>query len=132
MKLGEYAACGFEVLLTRKHEPLVYQVQSHTSCIFLLRVKQALKKNRCIFLSRHISSNSILSGVNIFSDSIFQGVYSLHSLRHCFLDQLHHRSEGDFAASQNTFFVDFDQSIFHLLFSSEGRKSCCKRITVNL
>ena len=36
LKLGEYAACGFEVLLTRKHEPLVYQVQSHTSCIFLL------------------------------------------------------------------------------------------------
>ena len=24
--LGSYAACGFEILLTRKHEPLVYQV----------------------------------------------------------------------------------------------------------
>ena len=116
MKLGEYAACGFEVLLTRKHEPLVYQVQSHTSCTFLLRVKQALKSNRCIFLNRHISSDSIFPGVNIFSNSIFPGVYSLHSLRHCFLDQLHHRSEGDFAASQNTFLVDSNQSSFHLLF----------------
>ena len=27
---GEYAACGFEVLLTRKHEPLVYQVNHLT------------------------------------------------------------------------------------------------------
>ena len=26
---GEYAACGFEVLLTRKHEPLVFQVKTN-------------------------------------------------------------------------------------------------------
>ena len=25
---GDYAACGFEVLLRRKHEPLIYQVRT--------------------------------------------------------------------------------------------------------
>jgi len=33
---GEYAACGFEVLLTRKHEPLVYQV--YIPCILFVTV----------------------------------------------------------------------------------------------
>ena len=30
---GDYAACGFEVLLRRKHEPLIYQVRT----IYLLK-----------------------------------------------------------------------------------------------
>jgi len=33
---GEYAACGFEVLLKRKHEPLVYQV--YIPCILFVTV----------------------------------------------------------------------------------------------
>jgi len=33
---GEYAACGFEVLLERKHEPLVYQV--YIPCILFVTV----------------------------------------------------------------------------------------------
>lgn len=33
---GEYAACGFEVLLTRKHEPLVYQVNRRDNNFFSL------------------------------------------------------------------------------------------------
>jgi len=33
---GEYAACGFEVLLTRKHEPLVFQV--YIPCILFVTV----------------------------------------------------------------------------------------------
>jgi len=33
---GSYAACGFEILLTRKHEPLVYQV--YIPCILFVTV----------------------------------------------------------------------------------------------
>ena len=33
---GEYSACGFEVLLQRKHEPLVYQV--YIPCILFVTV----------------------------------------------------------------------------------------------
>merc|ERR1712083_457878 len=33
---GDYAACGFEVLLQRKHEPLVYQV--YIPCILFVTV----------------------------------------------------------------------------------------------
>ena len=40
---GEYAACGFEVLLTRKHEPLVYQVNHLTIISTAGALRDALK-----------------------------------------------------------------------------------------
>merc|ERR1711872_606049 len=35
LQSGEYAACGFEVALRRKHEPLIYQVYI-PCCLFVL------------------------------------------------------------------------------------------------
>ena len=73
---GEYAACGFEVLLKRKHEPLVYQV--YIPCILFVTVSWI-----SFIIDPKVSIHNSFFLIKCFLLRLF--LVECHSLSSCFL-----------------------------------------------